>query len=585
MESIPLFAALASPVWDSMLNLLILLGVALLLGIGAERLGQSSIVGYLLAGTLLGPNVLGWITNQQEIFNIAEIGVSLLLFTIGLEFSPQRLVRLGPTTFWVGSLQVILTVFLGTLAGWLLSMNFREALIIGLMVAMSSTACVLRLLNDRAEIDSQHARFALGILLIQDMAVVPFMVLVTVMSSGGTPLGMVFSLLTAFLLGLILLGVFYLLFTQLIPRLLMLSTLRKNRDLPILLAFLMGIGSAWLAHEMNLSPALGAFAAGVLLAMSPFATQIRADVRPLGTLLITLFFAAIGMFGDPIWLMQNWIPVSMIVIVLLVGKPLVIALLLAGFGQSWRVAVATALCLGQVGEFSFVLGTIARGDGPEGPLISETTFRAMVSATIATLFLTPFMVTFGPILGIRFEHLLKKIGFSKGKQNNHSPGSQVSATEILEGEMEPETADSLILLVGFGPAGQRVAESLLEEYAGRLLVIDLNPGNVEMAQNQYGIASHLGDASQIEILEHAGIYQAGVVVLTLPDPILTRKLIFQVRDLAPQATIVARCRYHIHTWALIHAGAHYVVDEEEKVGWTIAEQVLEALRKNKNKPE
>jgi CPA2 family monovalent cation:H+ antiporter-2 len=556
-------------VWDPLWDMLLLLAVALLLGTLAERLGQSVIVGYVLAGTLVGPSVLGWISQDDQILHIAELGVALLLFVIGLEFSPRRLWELGRTTSGVGPLQVAVTTAAATGAAMLFALGVAESLVIGMMVAMSSTACVLRLLADRAEIESLHGRAALGVLLVQDVAVVPMMLLVSAMVGGAAIGTIAWKLSMSLVLGLLLIGVFYLLFNVVAPRLLALKTWRRNRDLPVLLAVIMATGSAWAANRLGLSPALGAFAAGVLLAVSPFATQIRADVRPLSTLLVTLFFASIGMFGDPLWLVQNWLLVGGIVLAIIVGKPLIIVLLARGFGQPWRYAAATGLCLAQVGEFSFVLATIAqKSDAGGAALMSETTFRAMVSATIVTLLVTPYFVAAAPWAGAFFERLILR-------KKQHGPAAPAESP-AGEPKGAGESGADNILIIGFGPAGQRVAEGLMHRYEKQMTVLDLNTDNIGVAR-RYGLAGHLGDATQSDVLEHAGIHVARVVVIALPDQRTTRELIYQVRDLAPNAYIIARCRYHVRHWELLLAGAHEVVDEEDQVGRRLAAEVRQVL--------
>ena len=572
-DAIPILAAAApTGVWSVLLDILVLLAAALVLGTIAERLGQSVIVGYLIAGTLVGRNVLGWISTQgeDELLNIAEMGVALLLFAIGLEFSPRRLLTLGNIVLKTGPLQVVLTAVIGFAVSIACDLDGQEALVVGMMVAMSSTACVLRLLTDRAEIDSQHGRTALGVLLVQDVAVVPMMLLVSIMATGGDWGLIVGKLALALILAALLCGLFYVLFNVVAPRLMLLPTWRKNRDLPVLLAVTMATGSAWAAHAVGLSPAMGAFAAGVLLAMSPFATQIRADTRPLTTLMVTLFFASIGMFGDPEWLLAHWPLVIGIVLAIVVGKSLIIALLARTFGQPWRDAIASGLCLAQVGEFSFLLAIIAHSDAVGTPLIDETTFHAMVSATILTLLCTPYLVGGAPWVGARCErlmmrwrHLLRPAGRTPIDHRATAP------EEVSSGN----SADSdLIVIVGFGPAGQRVAEGLMASHQQQMVAIDLAPDNIEIAR-RYGLKAHLGDATQREILERAGIYKARVFVVTVPDPTTTRHLIQLVRDLAPDVFIVARCRYHVLRWELLGAGAHEVVDEEDQLGRRLAAQV------------
>lgn len=577
-DLLPILGAAPLGVWEVLWDILILLAMALVLGTVAEWLGQSVIVGYLIAGTLVGPNVLGWISTERELFNIAEVGVSLLLFGIGLEFAPRRLLLLGRNVLKIAALQVALTAVLGCGVAVACGLGDREALVVGMMVAVSSTACVLRLLTDRAEIDSEHGRMAFGILLVQDAAVIPMVMLVSIMVTGETWGLIIGRLSLALVLAAALIGLFYVLFNMIASRLLRLPTWRKNRDLPVILAVIMATGSAWAAHVVGLSPALGAFVAGVLLAVSPFAVQIRADTRPLTTVMVTLFFAAIGMFGNPVWVLGHWGIVFGIVLAIVVGKPLVIVLLARAFGRPWRYAIAAAVCLAQVGEFSFVLATIAQSDVAGAALISPDTFRAIVSATIVTLLLTPYFVAVAPWAGARGERMLRRRFSKQAAIASDSEWEPYDGSGDLDGSGLNDRAE-VILIIGFGPAGQRVAEGLMDVHQPQLVAVDLNPNNIEIA-DRYGLITHLGDATNRDILEHAGIYKARAVVITVPDHATTRHLIHLVRDLAPRAYIVARCRYHILHWELLHSGAHMVVDEEDQLGRRLATQVRQLVGKS-----
>jgi len=575
LDALPILSAAPPGVWSILWDILVLLAVALLLGTIAERFGQSVIVGYLIAGMLVGPNVLGWISSQGELFNIAELGVALLLFTIGLEFSPRRLLTLGSIALKIGPLQVVVTTVLGFAVAIVSGLNGQEAIVVGMMVALSSTACVMRLLTDRAEVDSQHGRTALGILLVQDVAVVPMMLLVSIMATGGQWTLIVGKLALTLILAALLIALFYALFNIVAPRLLLLPSWRKNRDLPVLLSVIMATGSAWATHAVGLSPAMGAFVAGALLAVSPFATQIRADTRPLTTLMVTLFFASIGMFGDPMWLLSHLPVVVGIVLAIVVGKFLITAFIARAFGQPWRYAIASALSLAQVGEFSFVLAIIAHSDAAGTSLIDSTTFHAMVSATILTLLCTPYFVAAAPSIGDRCENVMRRLRRSLSPAVESIGGATTidRFTSVSEEASLAGSIDSgLIVIVGFGPAGQRVAEGLLSSHQQLMVAIDLNPENVEIAR-RYGLKAYLGDATQREILEHAGIYKARVFVTTVPDHNAARHLIRLVRDLAPDVFIVSRCRYHVLHWELLAAGADEVVDEEDQLGRRLAAQV------------
>ena len=354
-HTMPLAAA-ATGVWPVFFQLVALLSAALLLGMLFDRLGQSAILGYLPAGTLLGPAVLDVVHAGSGVRILAELGVSLLLFAIGLEFSLHRLLRVGKIAVVGGTLQIALTLALGCVIAIAAGFGMRVALVIGAMVSLSSTACVLRVLTDRAELDSIHGRSSLGILLMQDIAVVPLVLLVTMLGGGGTFAEMGLGFAKAIGLIAALVGGFYLLSNFVLPRMLARLSLARDRELLILLAVILAVGSACVAHALDVSPALGAFIAGLMLAESPFATQIRSDVGALRALFITLFFASMGMLGDPAWILKNAGWVALVVGVVVVGKATIITGIAVALKRPLKHATATGLCSAQVGEFGMVIG-------------------------------------------------------------------------------------------------------------------------------------------------------------------------------------------------------------------------------------
>ncbi|MEZ6067888.1 MAG: cation:proton antiporter [Planctomycetaceae bacterium] len=412
---------------------------------------------------------------------------------------------------------------------------------------------------------------SLGILLVQDVAVVPLMLIVTALLHGGGVAAIVRELAISLAMAIVLVAVSYLFFNHLLPRLLASRTIHRNRDFPILLTMVLAIGSAWTAHRFGLSPALGAFVAGVLLAISPFATQIRADVQPLKTVLVTLFFAAVGMFADLGWVAEHFGLVSLLVVAILIGKAVLTTGLTWLIGLPWQFAIGTGLCLAQVGEFSFVLATVARGT-PEAPgILSDTIFRAIVSATIATLIATPYLVAAAPHAAAWLRKLL-------GLGNVDVISAQTSQTGEGGEQLSTYHHPATIMLIGFGPAGQRVAGELLQAGERDIIVIDLNHENLHIAA-LYGLTTQFGDATRVEVLEHAGVSQMTTVCITLPSPPVNQQIIHLVRQLAPDATLYVRCRYHVQHWMLLAAGADVIVDEEEHVGERLAQRMLE-LRSN-----
>lgn len=301
--------------WNLLAEILLLISTAFVLGALAQRLKQSPILGYLMAGTIIGPLLF----NSRAVFDVAELGVALLLFSIGLEFSFRRLKSMGIVALVGGSLQVVMTlgIFTGLLS---IFMPVKSAVALGAIATLSSTAVVLRVLVDRAEIDSVRGRNALGILLFQDIAVVPLVILVSVLSKGNS--GGPFLILLLKTLGSAagIAIVFYLLFYRVFPLMMSSSGIFANRELFVLLTIAAAIGSIWAAHSLNLSPALGAFLAGMLLGESPYATQIRADIGSIRTLFVTLFFTSVGMLADPRWFASHWPLVFMWLSVVLAVK-------------------------------------------------------------------------------------------------------------------------------------------------------------------------------------------------------------------------------------------------------------------------
>ncbi len=538
--------------WQILFDILALLGAALLLGTIAERLRQSAILGYLLAGTLVGPNGLALVSQADEVRDIADLGVALLLFTIGLEFSFRRLRRLGRVALIGGSLQVVTTLLIAAAVSAGLGLKPRAAFAVGAMAALSSTACVFRLLTDRAEVDNTYGRNAVGILLLQDLAVIPLMLMVVLLTGASTPHQALVILGRTVLLAGLLVLVFLVLFNIVVPRLLNTTGWARNRELPILLAVVAALGSTYAAHAASLSPAMGAFVAGVLLGGSPFATQVRADVATLRTLLVTLFFTSLGMLGEPTWVVDHMGLVAGTVLLVTVGKTLITWPILRMLGFTHGVAVATGLCIAQIGEFSFVLAEIAR-DPP--PVITADLFNLLVSTTIATIFVTPFLIAAAPNIATWIESTLRR----------YPPADGPVAANATDG---PDTTRDT-LIIGFGPAGQTIAQALLSQHRDRITVIELSPRMAAIAR-RLGLAVQVGDAVHPDVLEHAGVSRARVITITVPDPITSRTIVRLCRHLAPRAVIIARSRYHIHRWELEGAGATEVVDEEERVGLRIA---------------
>ncbi len=547
--------------WSLIGEVVVLLGVCLLFGSICSRIRQSPLVGYLLAGMVLGgPGSFRVIQAESHIEAIAELGVSLLLFSLGLEFSWRRLSRLGGRLLAAGVTQVVVTGLLAVAGGvaWGLT-SMPAAVTIAAMISLSSTAAVLRVLVDQGEIESIHGRNSLAILLVQDMAVVPLTLLLAVLSEGGTVSDVAFNISRTLGLAVALVAVLYVVLHFLAARLLLAASVERNRELTVLLAVVVGLGATWAAHAAGLSPALGAFLAGMFLGSSPFATQIRSDISSLRVVLLTLFFGAVGMVADPIWIGGHLGQVLGLAAVILCVKTVVLFGIFRVLGQGSGVALASGLCVSQVGEFSFVLGDIAKEHG----LLVDEQYTLFVSSAITTLFATPYLIQFAPQAAFWLQRWT---------------GNTLPVRDGGEVGRHPET-----VILGFGPAGQAVGRALVQRNRPGL-VIDLNYAS-KVAAEAMGLVAEIGDATQLEVLEHAGLRQASVIVITLPSRSTALAALMHCRALAPSARIVVRSRYQLHQADFKSAGAHVIVGDEEQVGEGLSARVVEQLDALSTTPE
>lgn len=536
--------------WSLVSDIVILLSACLLVGGIFSRLGQSPLVGYLLAGMFLGgPGSLHWIKSEHEVEAISELGVSLLLFSLGLEFSISRLRKLGPTPLLGGILQVSLSLLFCALAAWLYGLPGKEATAVGAMLALSSTAIVLRTLMEKSELETPYGGNSLAVLLIQDMAVVPLAILISLLAGDDGSSGVLWNAGRILLVSSLLVLGLYILLNHVANRALGLLTLERNRELTTLLAVVTGLGSAWAASAAGISPALGAFVAGMFLGSSPFATQIRADISPLRIVLLTLFFGSAGMLADPIWIFQNAPLVLTVTVAILALKLLIIMGIFIALGNLPAVALASGICLAQIGEFAFVLGAVAFNGG----VISEQTHNLIVSFTIVSLFAGPFLVAQAPDIT---NWLIRKFWGPRG---------------LLEREADGDNHHPDVVIIGFGPAGQ-FAGKVVTDANLRAIVIDLNRVGVRKGIDM-GFDGLVGDATQHEVLEHAHVYSAKVVVVTIPSLRMAIAVVDMIRNLAPNAHIVVRARYVRDVNELYTAGADIVFDDEEEIGASIGKHL------------
>ena len=543
--------------WKFLAEIVMLLGVAMVFGILAQRLKQNAVIGYLLAGIALGPRTTGFIESTESVEVLAELGVALLLFTIGLEFSWRRLREFGKTAALMGVFQISLSIAIGTALATFAGFSVSASFVWGAALAMSSTAVVLRLLIERSELDSPAGRNALSILLMQDLAVVPLLIMVSVLADGVSGAQAVQELALSFAKAIGLILAFFVVIRFILPVLITAATSAKNRDLPVVLAIAVSLGCSWAAHSVGLSPVLGAFAAGILLADLEFAEQIRADVMPLRAAFVTLFFTSIGMLAALPSGMELLVA-SVVAIGLILLKSTLIAVILVLLRQPITFAIQTGLILGQIGEFSFVLARIA----VTKDLLPQAAFDQFLTASVVTLLATPYLIAYSsPVANWFADSFL-----SRGRRRR--------ALERKQERIETKQKRGRVILVGYGPAGRAVAEALKDEHIP-YFILEMNQKTVSSCRVDQPI--EIGDATQPEILEHAGILHAAAVVVSIPDPGISRTIVSQCRMLAPDIPILVRARYSLFRDTLETAGASIIVDEEWVVGEILARRTLEAV--------
>jgi CPA2 family monovalent cation:H+ antiporter-2 len=466
----------------------------------------------------------------------------------------------------VGFLQIVITAVTAGIAAWLFDTGLRGSIVAGTMVAMSSTAVVVRLLVDRGEIDSPRGREALSILLAQDVAVVPILILVGILGSMGgedapataadaasQAAGQIANAAVGLLvvvLGLAIVGVFVL------PRLLGTAVFRRNRDFAIVIAIITCMVAAWGSHMLHLSPALGAFVAGLVLARVSFSRQIRADTGALRAVFLTLFFASVGLLAQVGELLEPSM-IRLVATILGIGLAIkIVATFLAIrlTGGPRTVAIAAALCLAQFGEFSFVVGSEARMLG----VIREDTFQGLVGASLLSLLATPLLVARSRSIALRLDRTL--VAMKLWKPVVH---------------VEDERAEGMrghVVVIGFGPAGEEAARTVrLAGYDPYIL--EMNPASVDRARAD-GIMAEIGDGTNREILEHMHAADAAAFIVTVPDPEAAIATIHQIRTINRDAVLVARGRYARRTDEMVAAGADHVVNEESTVGTLLGATVV-----------
>jgi CPA2 family monovalent cation:H+ antiporter-2 len=539
-------------------ELVLVLAVSILVISVSHRLKIPSVVGFLLTGILIGPGGFSLVKDTETIGVLAEIGVVMLLFMVGLEFTLDRLKRIQ-REFWLGGgLQVVLTTAAALAIFAVLNVPARDAVFYGFLISLSSTAVVLKILSDRVETDAPQGRISLGVLIFQDLAIVPMIALVPVL--GHVRAASPGAILFRFLASGAAVAAFFAAARYLMPRLLHLIVKTRVREVFLITSLFICLGMAWLTSALGLSLALGAFLAGVVISESEYSHQVVSDILPFKDVFNSLFFISIGMLLQTGIVWRSRALIVGVVLSILALKAIIVILTVRVLGYSSRIALLTGLALAQIGEFSFVLASVGRANG----LLPEHLFQLFLASSILTILATPFLIQVSPLLAERME------GRVKWRSRTAAARDEKPAGELQDH----------VIIAGYGLNGRNLAH-VLREAGISYVILELNPDTVKKALVE-GEFIIFGDVASRTILRQARIDKARTIVFAISDPAATRRGVKAARELNSWLFILVRTRYASEIDELYRLGANDVIPEEFETSIEIFTRVLEKYHVPRN---
>ena len=544
---------MAQDIPETLQAVLVLLAAAVFAVALFRSMRLPPLLAYLLVGMLAGPHALGWIADSGETRSLAEFGVVFLMFSIGLEFSLPQLKAMRGVVFGLGGAQVAGTLLPVLAIAMATGLSWRAGVALGGVVAMSSTAIVSKLMAERLELQSRHGRLVMGVLLFQDLAVVPLLILIPALSAGGgnllAAIGASFVKAALLLVGLLYLG------QRLMRPWFHWVAERKSTELFMLNVLLVTLGLAFLTSMAGLSMALGAFMAGMLISETEYRYQVEADIQPFRDVLVGLFFVTVGMLLNVRVVMSNLAWVGLILLLLVLGKAAVVVAIGRLFRHDLSLSLRTALSLAQAGEFGFVLLTLANAGGLLPVSVAQTLLAAMLLSMLAA-----------PLLVHHSGAIVRRI--SRNDWNYR-------ALELHEIVRNAASADAHVIVCGYGRSGQNLAR-LLELEDIPLFALDLDPQRVREAAAA-GDSVVYGDASRREVLLAAGLMRARALVISYGETSSSLKVLNLVQELRPDLPVIVRTLDDSDLERLRQAGAAEVVPEILEGSLMLASHALALL--------
>jgi len=536
---------------DGLKDIEILFGLALLTVVLLRKIKLPSIIGFLITGMLAGPYALGFIKDTHQVEQMAEYGVVLLLFTIGIEFSLKELMRIRHMVLIGGGLQLFLTIAVVAAIGTFANFPLSQSIFFGFLVALSSTAILMKLMMDAGEMDTPQGKAALGILIFQDLCIVPLMLFTPFLAGGGDGLQDI-AIVSAKAAAVILAAHFSARFV--VPWVFEQVVKTRSRELFVLTIIFIGMGTAWLTAQAGLSLALGAFIAGLSISESEYSHQALSDIMPFREAFMSLFFISVGMLLKPAILMKFPLLLIALVLSIIVIKAVLTSAVGVALGLPMRIAIVAGLSLAQVGEFSFVLSRSGLSYG----LLTGETYQLFLAASIATMGLTPLCMKISAPVA---EYVIRVLphAWTRGRSSFAQNGDRLKLTDH-------------VIIVGFGVNGKNLAKVLKNLEIPRV-VIETNPFTVR-GERSLGEEILFGDASKPEILEHARIEDARIVVIAISDAAASRRIAALARQMNPSIHIIVRTRYLLEMEPLFKLGVNEVIPEEFETSVEILSRVL-----------
>jgi CPA2 family monovalent cation:H+ antiporter-2 len=536
---------------ESSLSLvLILLATAVVVVVLCRLLHLPAMLGYLAVGILIGPHALAWIPEAMETQHLAEFGVVFLMFSIGLEFSLARLTAMKRTVFGLGSAQVLTTIALVMTIAALFGLDWRAGLALGGVLAMSSTAIVSKMLVERAELNLPYGQQMMGVLLFQDLAVVPLLIIIPALATNPSDMYATLAYATLKAMGVLLL---LLVFGQRIMRQWFHVVARqKSSELFMLNVLLITLGLAYFTELAGLSLALGAFVAGMLIAETEYRYQVEEDIKPFRDVLLGLFFITIGMKLDVASVVNDFGWILLVLIALIIFKAIIVTLLARALEGDWGVGLRSAIGLAQAGEFGFVLLTLADG----AHLLNPETMQVTLAAMLLSMLTAPFLIQYGEAIARRF---------SAAEWTNR-------AMQMHQIAIQGMSKKGHVIICGYGRSGSTLA-GFLEAENLSIIALDLDSRRVREALADKKKVVY-GDAAKREVLIAAGLMRAKALVISYKDKHSALAILRHTKELRPDLPVVVRTNDNTHVEALKQAGAAEVVAEVLEGSVMLASQAM-----------